>query len=44
MTMLSADWRGLIRAGTTKGPSNNLTNLLMSSNKEPTMSSHLVWK
>ena len=44
MTMLSPDWRGLIWARTTKGPSNNLTNLLMSTNKEPTMSSHQVWK
>ena len=44
MAMLYQNWRGLIWARTTKGPSNNLTNLLMSSNKEPTMSSHLVWK
>ena len=44
MTMLHPDWRGLIWARTTKGPSNNLTNLPLSSNKEPTMPSHLVWK
>ncbi len=41
MTMLSPDWRGLIWARTTKGPSNNLTNLPLSSNKEPTKPSGL---